>query len=38
MTYNLDVILLKIISPEGKSDTERSDVFSLEMSETEEVG
>lgn len=38
MTYNLDVILLKIISPEGKSETERSDVFSLEMSETEEVG
>lgn len=38
MTYNLDVILLKILAPEEKSDSDKSDVFSLELSETEEVG
>lgn len=39
MTYNLDVILLKILSPEEKNDgTDKSDVFSLELGETKEVG
>ncbi|MBX9568780.1 MAG: TM2 domain-containing protein [Candidatus Obscuribacterales bacterium] len=38
MSYNLDVILLKILSPEEKSDADKSDVFSLEFGETKEVG